>query len=225
MYALQKTGILATLLVTCTLLVGSALTVEPRSTPKTQEDGSITLPISAKGILSQCGDYFTFNPDETRYGVVPDEYEKDYIPVPPMRVPVYGYMADTAFDAEAATKLPQGENSYLISDINRALWEGHTFIWTAKGLPAEAHQYSKDYAETWNATHDKKVIVLTWNDEKELPQNRKFAFSSWNISQSCETFSDDTFAEFMEKSNQQNADRTIADLPLANLTKNGDLPR
>lgn len=238
MYVLQKTGILASLLAACALLVGSALTAEPRSTPKAGPNESITLPINATGILSQCGDYFTFNPDEDKYGVVPEEYDKNYIPVPDMIVPVYGFMADKTFDVEAAMKLPQGENPYLLSDINRALWEGHTFIWTYNELSADAHQYAKDYADKWNETHDKKVIVLTWKGKQglpqdskprpqtseSLPQDREFAFSSWNISQSCETFSDDTFEEFMEKSNEHNAERDIETLPVAKLV-DGELPR
>jgi hypothetical protein len=219
-----KTTLVAALLAACGILTSTAITAEPRSAPQAGANNSIVLPTNSDGILSQCGDYFTFNPDEEFYGVVPDEYEKEFIPVHPMIVPVYGYMVDREFKVDEATKLKLGENPYTIAEINRAMWDGHTFIWMEKNTDPETYEFIQNYVNTWNQTHEKKVIALTWKGDKQLPQNRELAFSNWNISQSCMSFSEATFNEFMKQAEEHNAGRDISALPIAKLT-NGNLRR
>lgn len=225
MYAFYKTTLVATLVAAAAALLTVAITPEPRSTPKPGENGSIVLPVNANSILSQCGDYFTFNPETEYFGVVPEEYDKEYIPVPPMIVPVYGFMVADEFDAEALTKASHGEkSSYHTGQINRALWDGHTFIWVDPDISKEAFDYAANFAEQWNESHEKKVIVQTWGGERELPLGRQFAFSSWGISQSCSDFSSATFEEFMEQSNSHNTNRDEKTLPTATLV-DGELPK
>lgn len=232
MYMLYKTALITTLVAACGLLTSTALTAEPRSAPHTDvKTNSIFFPTNSDGILSQCGDYFTFNPDKESYGVVPDEFAKSYKATHPMTVPVYGYMVNQEFNVEQASQVKQGENPYTIAEINRAMWDGHTFIWAKKGLPSETYSYVQDYADKWNLTHEKKVVLLTWNGEnlyveekgkdRDLPMGREFGFSSWNVSQSCMSFSEGAFSEFMEQAEQLNANRDIQILPVAALT-NGE---
>ena len=225
MYGLYKTTLVAALLAACSVLLTSAITTEPRSTPKAGPDSSIVLPTSSTGILSQCGDYYTFSAKKEVYGVVPDEYDKDFVPVPAMTVPVYGFMADAPFKIDEALTMEQGKNAYTIAEINRALWDGHSFIWLEKDVPAETYDYITAYADSWNKTHEKKVIALTWNGTKNLPQGRDFAFSSWSISQSCMSFSEAAFEKFLEQAKVHNAGRDISVLPLATLTADGSLPK
>jgi hypothetical protein len=225
MYSFYKITLIGTLIAACSVLLTTTITAEPRSTPRAGENSSIVLPTSANGILSQCGDYFTFNPETSYYGVVPSEYDRDTIPVPPMTVPVYGFMEAKAFDVEKASKLKQGENPYKIAAINRAMWDGHTFIWIEKTVPAETYNYIKSYAAEWNKTHENKVIPLTWTAEKSLPQKRTFAFSSWNTSQSCRSFSESAFEEYMEQVAQQNSGRALKPVPVATLKADGTLPK
>jgi hypothetical protein len=237
MYAFYKTTLIASLVAACSVLLTTAITAEPRSTPQTGDYNAIVLPTSSKGILSQCGDYYTFNPAKQFYGVVPDAYDKDFIPTPPMSVPVYGFMVDRAFPVEEALKAKQGENKYTAADINRALWEGHSFIWMDMRTAPETYTYVQDYANNWNKTHEKKVIALSWTGdiaatakegkpvEKRLPLGREFAFSSWNISQSCMSFSEAAFEEFLEYAEQHNAIRATSPVPVATLSADGSLPQ
>lgn len=225
MYRFYKITLLTALIAACSALVTTAITAEPRSIPVSGENSSIVIPTNSTGILSQCGDYFTFNPSSDYYGVVPDEYKKDSIPVPKMITPVFGFMVDVPFDTDKAMKVKRGENPYQTGAINRALWEGHTFIWVNKTVEQETYNFVKSYSETWNSTHSNKVIPLTWTDSKRgLPMGRDFAFSSWNISQSCMSFSEEAFEEFMAQSIESNAGRDVEEPPMAKLLADGSLP-
>lgn len=225
MYSFYKISLVTILLAACSGLTSAALTAEPRSTPQPGENNSVVLPTDANGILAQCGDYFTFNPAESAYGVVPQEYNKDFIPVPSMIVPVYGYMVDREFNTEEALNLPQGENPYTAAEINRAMWDRHTFIWMSPTIEPETFTYIKTYAEKWNSVNEEKIIPLTWKDKKTLPLNREFAFSSWNISQSCQSFSEGVFEDFLKHAKEHNGGKTEGPVPVAVLTETGELPK
>lgn len=234
MYGYYKTTLLAALFAAVSVLLATAITAEPRSTPKSGPNNSIVLPANSKGILSQCGDYYTFSPAMANYGVIPDSYDQDFIPVPPkITVPAYGYMAASEFHADEAATLKQGDNPYNIADVNRGLWEGHSFIWLDDELAAETYTYVQDYANKWNQSHANKVIALTWTGsialttdgkKKALPSDRDFAFSSWNVSQTCMSFSEAAFEEFFKQAEQHNAGRNSSHLPMAVLGADGSLP-
>ena len=224
MYRFYKASILAVLVAASSVMVTSAVTAPPRETPTPGQYSSMVIQTDANGILAQCGDYFTFHPDTKHYGVVPSSYDKNYVPVPPMVVPVYGYMESKPMDVQKALTMKQGENPYSIAEINRALWDGNSFIWVAKEANADAWNYVKSFANTWNSSHDKKVIVLTWDGDKPLPLGRQYAFSSWGISQSCMSFSTDAFQSFMKQSDLANVGRDISALPTAPLT-DGELAK
>lgn len=224
MYGFYKTTLVAALVAACSVMLSTAITAEPRSTPKPGENNSIVLPAGSASILSQCGDYFTFSPKASDYGVVPENYDKDYS-FPSMIVPVYGFMSNKSIKLDEATQQKQNSNPYTLPEINRTLWEGHSFIWVDKKTTTETYNYLHEYASNWNKTHANKVIVLTWNGVKPLPLGRSYAFSSWSISQSCMSFSEKVFEEFLEKAQQHNAGRDISTLPKATLTADGVLPK
>lgn len=224
MYGFYKTTLISALVAACSILLTTAITTPPRTMPKDGENNSIVLPTNAKGILSQCGDYFTFNPPKTDYGVVPATYDKDYT-FPPMIVPVYGFMSDTQIKLDEATQQKQDTNPYTLPEVNRALWDGNTFIWVDKKVAPDTYNLVHDYANKWNKIHSNKIIVLTWNGTQSLPLGRSFAFSSWSISQSCMTFSEGAFEEFLQKSEEQNAGRNISNIPPAALDTDGSLPK
>lgn len=224
MYGFYKTTLIGALVAACSVLLSTAIIAEPRSTPQPGENDSIVLPTSSKGILSQCGDYYTFQPDKQYYGVVPENYDKDYT-FPSMIVPVWGYMANKGINIDEATNQEFGTNPYSPPEINRTLWDGHTIIWVEKKADVKAYASIHDYAEKWNKVHEKKVIVLTWTGARPLPLGRSFGFSSWSISQSCTNFSESVFEEFLQKAQEHNAGRDIQPLPMATLTADGSLQK
>lgn len=224
MYGFYKTTLVSALVAACGVLLTTAITAPPRSTPQAGEANSIVLPASSKGVLSECGDYFTFNPVKTDFGIVPENYDKDYT-FPPMIVPAYGFMATSGIKTSEAVQLKQGDNPYTLPEVNRALWDGHSFIWVDKKITPETFTYIHDYANKWNKIHEKKVIVLSWNGAKALPLGRSFAFSSWGITQSCMGFSEPAFEEFLEKAKEHNVGRDTKTLPVATLTADGSLPK
>lgn len=221
MYHLYKFTFASALLAACGILVSSAITAEPLSAGKPGEMGSITIPVTSNGVLSQCGDIFKFSPKNTDYGIVPDEYEKNFVPVHPMIIPVYGFMDAEEFNVEEALALPLSENPYNILQINRALWDGVTFIWLHPNTSQETHDYIMSYAENWNTINEDKVVPLTWKQDRNIPLSRNIAFSSWGVSQSCITFSDKTFEDFMKTSRDHQTSKQLPEVVL----ENGDLPK
>ena len=227
MYSVYKTILLGTLAACCSVMLTTAITAEPRSTPRVEpSNNSIVLPTSANGILSQCGDYFTFSAENARYGVVPPEYTQNSIPVLRRAVtPVFGYMTDKASNADDLLKPDFDINTLGIAQINRILWDGHTIIWVKEAIQTETYDFVKNYADNWNKSHANKVILVKWKTGKtewkpeqvKLPQDRAFAFSSWGVTQSCMSFSEKTFEEYMEHVTDHNAGRDIASPPVAKL--------
>ena len=169
--------------------------------PTTGQYQSVEYPASVEAVLSQCGNTFTFDPDSEHYGVFdPDEIianaglESTSVEVPdhPMIVPVYGYM--TEWD-EGKSLLDK--NSYTDDDIParsrilRSMWDGNVVIWHSVGISDEE---KARIAMVTRSTPN--VVSVEWIGG-ELPLGRKFAFSTWNVSQSCERWDNEVFEQFL----------------------------
>lgn len=154
-----------------------------------------------------------------------------------MAVPVFGFMQNKPFDVEKALAVGYNKNPYNSADINRALWEGNIIIWYAPDSPKETFDYLYNFSTEWNKTHESKVIPLLWNQNvtikekdkvtgkdidvtkvREMPANRKIGFSSWGASQTCSTFSNETFDDFMSIVEKTDMPRDKKNPPLAKMT-------
>jgi hypothetical protein len=197
------------------------------NTPSQNIYNSVTIPANSDGILSQCGDTFIFAPEKERFGTIPKGYKGD-IPHHPMTIPVYGYMSNQAFDYSKYKDLKFGDkNPYTHPEILRAQWQGYHVIWTSVDFTEDGYKYVKDYADKWNDTHSDKVLVLQWNlndtGDNILPLNREIAFASWNSSQSCGTFANKTFEQYITATQNNVSPRDNENPPTAPLTADGEL--
>jgi hypothetical protein len=203
-------------------LIFSALSQPAHNIAEPSAYGSFILPASADAILSQCGNTFLFESEGKWTGTIPSDYTEE-TPKHPMVVPVYGYMSEVPFNEAKADSGTSTENVYTYPEILRGLWEGNHVIWVSPEYTQEGYDYLKNFASEWNQVHEDKVIIAAWDFDYQLPGGRDIAFSEWNASQTCETFSEATYEDFQTTMNNNSAPRDRQNPPKAVLT-DGLLP-
>lgn len=196
------------------------------------EFGSTSYPSSAEGIVSECGDTFTFNPDQMYYGYVPNDFylSKDgksivprNIPQPPISVPAFGYMSekspflsknfyrDTNLDR---SEIPNAEQA------KRMLWDGKFIIWYKSDVAPTVLTGIQNFVNT-----NPNVYAFPWLDStKNIPLDRNIAFSGWNTSRSCKIWNENIAQEFVAFAQERNIlDDRSANPPKARILDNGEL--
>lgn len=222
LYGRTKFIILSLLVTGTLLLLFSAILTPARSTLVPGDYESKIQPASSKAILSQCGDIWLFQPKPEWYGTIPEGYTGT-IPTHPMIVPAYGFMSDKPFDYSKYETSKYGEAPYKYPEIIRALWEGDRIIWVGSTYPEEGYDFIRKYADQWNSYHEKKILVLSWTEKAALPLGRSLGFSSWDATQTCQSFEQGTFEDFMAAADAYNMMRDYGNPPPAEL-QDGQLP-
>ena len=204
-----KLTIIASIATTLTLMVVvTVFGITPNESTKGQY-GATQYPSSLASLASGCGDYFLFNPGEGQYATIPAE-KRDQIetlPVHQMTVPVYGYLNSTPlFDEEIrfygtdelAEPLP-------IDKILKTMYDKDTtVVWYTDDIAPDDYSSLQEYV----TAHD-NILAVKWQYfNSKLPLERKIAFSTWGISQTCEFWGTNTFERF---------DRFVQEHPIAKL--------
>lgn len=162
---------------------------------------SLEHPASIGAVLSQCGDIFTFDPPSHHYGVhdsdemiekLGGQVPEQDIPVHPMIVPVYGYMTEEVHLTETMYNFA---NAPTRSEVLRALYDGKIVLWYSPALTDVEKGTLSTYLNT--SPHRDRLVAIEWVDE-ELPLGRHYAFSTWNVSQSCLRWDSNVLDEFIE---------------------------
>lgn len=190
---------------------------------------------STSAVIAGCGKIFRFFPPAEQHGLfnyedVARKEGSDYIriPVPPMRVPAYGFMVhDNVLDHSDYYIAPNDEPPALES-ILFSMYHGIRILWY---MP-DANQSTIRHVQRLAREHE-DVIAIPWRVESlglpktlkahTMPEERSFAFSSWGVTQSCEHLSDEAFAEFLEFAEEKGPTRA-EEPPRAVLTEDGQLP-
>jgi hypothetical protein len=165
--------------------------------PTRGQYGATQYPASLTSLASGCGDYYLFEPSEGQYANIPAE-KRDQIttvPVHQMSVPVYGYMNNSPlFDEEIRFYgMDELDEPILMDKILRTMYEKDTtVIWYTADIAPDDYSLLQDYV----VAHD-NVLAVKWEYlNGVLPADRKVAFSTWGISQTCEFWTDSTFERF-----------------------------
>lgn len=203
--------------------------------------GSIEHPATVEGVINECGPIFEYTPRSTHYGEIPVGYTKPangmvkQIPVQPMVVPAYGYMAN------GETKLGDKVDHFFSIErkdvptneqVLRLMWEGWTVIWYLPPIADRTHLTAHDLETTFNPAtveaikiyaekHD-KVIALPWKESKPLPLNRNMGLSRWASTQSCGVWNSSIVDEFINSDKNLGKKRSI-EPPVAKLDEEGKL--
>lgn len=182
-----------------------------------KDDTKSHLP-STDAIINQCGMIFSFHVKDNWYGTFnPEDLKKSpsggiKIPISHVLVPPYGYMTEEPFNAGNKIHFMASDDITLPS-ILRAMYDGKTVLWYDPELVS-----SREIQQMTNyANQNDHVIVVEWTNKSlgipnalkgyQIPEGRKFAFSSWGVTQSCDQFSEGvmtSFVEFSHKRNQSN---------------------
>lgn len=187
-------------------VVVASVTEDPRMY-KIGPERAIMYPAPVKDVLHSCGDIFLFYPEKGKYGVVPDSvlYSKDgKIPTVPTRIPSYGYMSPEPFDPPKRVYTTKDKVLPSNIQIMRGMWEGYYFAWYH---PDKATPSQVNYLKGLTEKHS-KLIVLPWvGMDTKMPFDRSFSFSTWNISQSCESIEEGTVESFLSLNDPKPRDR------------------
>jgi len=216
----SKLFIAGTLLLGTGGLVFSALSQAPITGERPGPYDSVGIRANSNGILNQCTDTFIFGVSEGNYGTMPVDYDGE-----PQRasmiVPVYGYMSPEPFDFSKYSPSDRQKITYSEPEILRALWENNHVIWVGPDIEQTGYDYLVDYTDKWNKTHDDKILVQPWLSVVDLPAGKSLSFSSWGASQSCATFSEETFQLFLDNTESREVERDYLNPPVAPLNNMG----
>lgn len=161
---------------------------------KPSTDNSLQHSVNVDAVLSQCGDIYTFTPEEWQYGIIPSDTTATVLGIPnhPMRVPVYGYMKEEGLPEGRffrSPSLPSREEAL------RSMWDGTVVIWFVPEISEEILNQIKLTVSQYD-----NVVAMEWapRDGGNLPMKRNFGFSGWNVSQSCMQWDENVFNDFMQ---------------------------
>lgn len=162
---------------------------------------SVAYPSSAEAIVTECGETYTFKPSSDFYGYVPNDfflneegtgYTPKRITSHPMIVPSFGFMSEDVpqitkvfYTPEDGTNIPNREQ------VIRLIWSGKIIVWYVPDVDGPTKESIKKFV-----SENKNFIALPWQADRDLPSNRKFAFSAWTITKSCELWNKSVASAF-----------------------------
>ena len=187
-------------------VVVASVTEDPRMY-KIGPERAIMYPAPVKDVLHSCGDIFLFYPEKGKYGVVPDsvlyskdgkypQYRQEYL-----RMGICHQSRLTRPKGSTPQKTKFSPQTYRSM---RGMWEGYYFAWYH---PDKATPSQVNYLKGLTEKHS-KLIVLPWvGMDTKMPFDRSFSFSTWNISQSCESIEEGTVESFLSLNDPKPRDR------------------
>lgn len=193
-------------------------------------DQSWAYPASLDALANGCGQTFFIPPVEGQFGLIPDEYWElnanpaDNIPKGPQVVPVYGYLANEGLNdtdirfwstQEATDNGPLNQQTVLRTMYDKDI----LVIWYRADLATIDIAALQEYANA----HYGKVLVYPWMyNNGVILGDRKVAFSSWGISQTCNLYSETVLDDFV-KFKEQNPIERVDPIPMGGMTETGVL--
>lgn len=180
---------------------------------------SVAYPSSAEAIVTECGETYRFNPAPEFYGYVPNSfflnedgtsYTPKRITSHPMIVPAFGFMSEQSpilaknYYTESETETPNREQ------VLRLMWEGKVIIWYVPDVDGATKAAMRTYAND-----NSNVVILPWKSDRDLPYDRKFAFSSWTITKSCALWNKSVANSFQSFAAENTPERDFKNPPVA----------
>ena len=242
----NKVSIVGSLALVLALTAGLVTATFYKPNPYAERPGiynSIERPATVEGVINECGPIFEFSPMARHYGQIPVGYTlspqgetiERAIPLHPMGLPAYGYMANDE------NKLGENVDSFFSVErkdvpdrqqVLRLMWEGWTVIWYLPPIVDRSNLTADEIENTFNPTtiesiksyaekHD-KVIALPWKESKPLPMNRNMGISRWGTTQSCGVWSNSIVDEFIN-TDKNTPDSRPEEPPVARVDEAGDL--
>lgn len=242
----NKASIIGSLTLVAVLTAGLVGATFYKPNPYAERPGifnSIEHPATVEGVINECGSIYEYNPPARHYGQIPVGYKlspqgervERNIPVHPMLIPGYGYMANDEtkvgdnvdhFFSTERTDVPDREQ------ILRLMWDGWTVIWYLPPIIDRSNLTADEIENTFNPTtieaiksyaeqHD-KVIAVPWKGPKDLPMNRNMGISRWAVTQSCGVWSNSVVDEFINQ-DKSNPKPRPKEPPFAQVNEEGNL--
>lgn len=173
--------------------------VDPSRPKQSQFEGGMEYPATVEAVLNQCGNTFAFEAAREHYGVFSSKDlqesllkgESYEIPTHPMIVPVYGYMSEEPADEVFEQKMYKHSDAPTRSQLLRAMWDGAVVVWHSPAISNEEEARLSMSIRPYD-----NIIAVEWAGG-ELPLGRKYAFSTWGISQSCQNWDEEVFSQFL----------------------------
>lgn len=226
-YLPTKIALVSSAIAACSLMVTIVVFgINPNQATTTQF-GATEYPASLGSLASGCGDLYLFNPDPSQYGIIPEEVKANEgvvnIPVHlNSTIPVYGYMSAEPLGASQIRFYTKDELKEPISreQILRTMYENDTtVVWYTDDIAPDDYQVLKEYVDS----HE-NILATKWEyPSLVIPQDRKIAFSTWGMSQTCEYWTDINFEKFQEFKKEHKIPKAST-IPEAKLNDNGLLP-
>lgn len=210
MFTSTKTFILTAISLAFTVLILAVCAIPNQSAPVDGPYGAAEYKRNVVSATASCGGIFlTKDIDEKFYGTIPAKYadtDLNIIPTQFVQIPTYGFMVNEPTDPKVVKFYDKSfDNVFPMPVIYRMMWDGYNIIWYDPILtPNNELKDLKTYADKLNKDAPTTVVLPFNLPDRKIPFTKNFAFSSWGASQSCGTFSEDAYTQFVSFS-QENA--------------------
>lgn len=156
-------------------------------------------------LIGGCGPIYTFSDAESRSGIV-SEYttngaanRQNYDTI----VPMYGPFWDAPLTQKKTFWARTDKNLPLPENLLANQWQGDLVVYYSASATADEvetlRQVATGYYDTDEQMQNLRLRVVPWVEERgRLPEGRKFAFVTWNHSQTCHQFIAPALGDFRE---------------------------
>lgn len=198
---------------------------------------TVNMP-NTPAIMSGCGSIYQFAPT-VEFGtfsnddVTPTGKNKDRVRVPtaPMLVPAYGYMSEDGIPTHRNFYATDDEDLPTLPETLRSMRDGRVVLWYQ---PDTVRAGGLENIQAWMEDNP-NVVAIPWLPSTlgimenlqghSMPMGRSYAFSTWNVTHSCDVFNveaADGYMDFVENLNGKN--RPAGEPAPAVLDEKGQLP-
>lgn len=198
-YSATRIGIVLSIVAIIGFMLSTVILGINPNRPKDTAYGVTEYPATLQSLASGCGSTFAYTPSESQYAVLPaDSSDIATIPIPPMRVPVYGYMTQEPLAKDQIRfyqKNEPAQKNISREQILRTMFDNNTIVfWYSKDIAPDDYASMKSYI-----TQTPNTMAVEWSakyGQGALPGDRTIGVSTWAYSQSCQFWNEGTMKEF-----------------------------
>jgi hypothetical protein len=198
-YSATRIGIVLSIVAIIGFMLSTVILGINPNRPKNDAYGVTEYPATLQSLASGCGSTFSYAPSESQYAVLPaDTSDIATIPIPPMKVPVYGYMTQEPLARDQIRFYQKNEpalKNISREQILRTMFDNNTIVfWYSKDIAPDDYSSMKSYV-----TQTPNTMAVEWSakyGQGNLPLDRTIGVSTWAYSQSCEFWNESTVKEF-----------------------------
>lgn len=226
MFTSTKVFIISAISLALVLLFTLVSALPNHSDPVAGPYGATEYKRNVTSAAHSCGGIFlTEDPYYKFYGVIPEKFrdiDLNDVPTQYVQIPTYGFMVPEKTDPAKVKFYDKSfDNVFPMPVIYRMLWDGYDIIWYDPILTPDSElEPLRKYVDELNTPNPTTVALPFLLPDRNIPFNKKYAFSTWGASQSCMEMTIEIWEQFQNFTDATAPDHS-GEPPVAPLSHEG----